>query len=135
MATDVRVNEDDLEWDEDMRLLAGTPFSGVGFALYDDGSLRSESPYRDGFEEGTCREWHPNGRLRREWNAVRGCATELTEWHENGVVKCAGRYEYGAEIEYREWDDAGALLVHRQIDETTELFAYVQSMRQRGGTR
>ncbi|QDU23955.1 toxin-antitoxin system YwqK family antitoxin [Urbifossiella limnaea] len=136
MADDVRVNENDLELDEDMLLLAGVPFSGVGFDLYEDGSLRSESPFRDGFRDGLCREWHPNGRLRCEWIAAQGTITGVkTEWHPGGALKAVGQYEYGVEIESREWDDAGDLISYWQIDEKSAIYAYVVGLRERGGLR
>jgi antitoxin component YwqK of YwqJK toxin-antitoxin module len=125
-----RVNADNLDWDDDLRVLDGTPYSGSAFLLHPDGSLAFEVTYRDGFEEGVCREWHPNGKLKLEWFAERGRATgRVEEWHPGGRVKSVGVYESGVEILYEEWDESGNLVAHRQIDENTALFDYVRSMR------
>jgi antitoxin component YwqK of YwqJK toxin-antitoxin module len=126
-----RVDDDELDFDEDQRILKGVPFTGIGFSEYPNGRLRGEAPYKDGFEEGVCRKWFPNGQLKREWLAVHGRATgTVTEWHENGKIKSIGEYEYGAELSYDEWSESGELTNHRQLDTASELFKYVQHMRQ-----
>ena len=130
MQIDERVNEEDLDWDDDVRVLGGTPYSGIAFLLYPDGSRKREVTYQNGFAEGNCREWHLNGNLKREWFAERGRATgKIKEWHADGTVKSIGEYEFGAELQYDEWDESGDLSIHRQIDENSELFKYVQRMR------
>jgi hypothetical protein len=60
MSDNRRVNDNDLDWDDDLRILAGTPYSGSAFLLHPGGSLALEVTYRDGFEDGVCREWHPS---------------------------------------------------------------------------
>lgn len=127
---DRRVNDDDLDWDDDLRVLDGTPYSGTAFLLHPDGTLAFEVTYRDGFEEGVHREWHPNGELKRTWFAERGRATgKVEEWHACGRIRSVGVYEFGVEIHYDEWDESGNLVAHRQIDENSALFDYVRSMR------
>jgi antitoxin component YwqK of YwqJK toxin-antitoxin module len=130
MKTDQRVNEDDLDWDDDLSVLDSTPYSGTAFLLYPDGSLKREVTYQNGFEEGDCREWHPNGNLRREWLAERGRATgNVKEWHADGTVKSVGEYEFGVELQYDEWNESGDLVAHRRIDENTRSFKYSQRKR------
>ena len=125
-----RIDEEQLDWDDDVSVLNGVPYTGVGVMYYPDGSLEGEASYVDGFKEGVVREWHPNGKLRTEWFAERGRAEgKVTEWHQNGVVKSVGEYEFGVEIKFDEWDEAGELLQSRQIDESSELFKHVQQMR------
>lgn len=130
MDDDRPINDDDLGWDGDQRVHGGTPYSGSAYLLHPDGSLALRVTYRDGFEEGICREWHPNGELKREWFAGRGRATgKIEEWHAGGKIRSVGVYEFSAEIRYDEWDESGNLIGHRQIDENTALFDYERSMR------
>jgi antitoxin component YwqK of YwqJK toxin-antitoxin module len=72
MNSPVRVNEDLFDFDDDVRLYEGKPFTGIAFGEYPNSKLKRELPYKDGFPEGLCREWHSNGQLEREWCAVRG---------------------------------------------------------------
>ncbi|MCA9114130.1 MAG: hypothetical protein KDA79_03535 [Planctomycetaceae bacterium] len=124
------MNEEELDWDDDVTILNGTPYSGIGFLEYSDGSLKRKVTYRDGFEEGLCQEWYADGSLKREWVAERGRVKgELKEWHENGAVKCIGKYEFGVEIQYDEWNKSGDLMVHRTLEEGTALAEYLQQQR------
>ena len=121
-----------LDADEDMALYDGEPFSGIAYSLYLNGRLRSEHPFRNGFEEGLCRDWHENGQLAAKWSAARGQATRLLEWFESGIVKCAGRYEYGVELAYKEWNDQGDLIVERVIAADSPLHKYIERRRKEG---
>jgi antitoxin component YwqK of YwqJK toxin-antitoxin module len=130
MALPIRIDENDLEYDDDQAISNGVPFTGIAFSDYPNSRLKREAPYKDGFEEGLCREWFLNGQLKCEWFAVHGRATgKVTEWHETGKIKSIQEVEYGAELSYDEWSDNGELLTHRQIDTASELFKYVQQMR------
>jgi antitoxin component YwqK of YwqJK toxin-antitoxin module len=134
MTTPYRVDVNELDWDEDMRLHKGVPFSGVGFEMYpgSDSVMVSESVYSDGFREGLCREWYPSGQLKREWQASHGVAMgRMTEWHESGKVRSVGEYEFGVAIRYDEWEERGHLVVTMRIDPNSGQFKYVQMMRQR----
>ncbi len=125
-----RINEDELDWDDDLSVLDGVPYSGTGFLVYPDGTLKREVFYRDGFEEGVCIEWHPNGKLKREWFAERGRAKgKVTEWHDNETVKSVGEYEFGTELQYDEWNESGELILSRRIDEGSAQMKYVEQMR------
>ncbi len=124
------INEEELDWDGDISVLKGTPYTGKAYMSFPNGAVKREVLFKEGFEEGLCREWHKNGNLRREWIAQRGVPIgKVTEWHENGVVKSVGEYEFGAELKYEEWDESGELVQSRQIDEASELFKYVEQMR------
>jgi antitoxin component YwqK of YwqJK toxin-antitoxin module len=126
-----RVKEEHLHWDDDVTVFNGLPFTGVAFLEYPNAVLKREAYYKDGFEEGLVREWHANGKLKREWLAVHGRAEgKVTEWHDNGMVKSVGEYEYGVELRFGEWNEFGALVKSRTINMESELFKYVQKMRQ-----
>ena len=126
-----RINEEELDWDEDVTVLDHKPYSGIGFLEYPDGSLKRKVTYHNGLEEGLCQEWYANGNLKREWVAERGRVKgELKEWHENGAVKCIGKYEFGVEIQYDEWNECGNLVAHRTLKDETALAKYVQQQRE-----
>lgn len=126
-----RLNEECLEYDGDVSVFRGEPFSGTAFLEYPDGAPRRETPYKDGFEHGICREWHPNGQLQREWTAIHGRAEgQVTEWHANGQTRSIGVYEKGVELSFAEWDETGALVIKREIDPSSTQFAYLQKSRQ-----
>jgi len=72
------INEDELGWDGDRRLLNGVPYSGPAFSCYSHGTVESKATYRNGFKEGLCREWFPSGTLKLEWTAERGRAKNVS---------------------------------------------------------
>jgi antitoxin component YwqK of YwqJK toxin-antitoxin module len=125
-----RVNEEELEYDDDQRIHRGQPFNGIGFLIYPNGQLRSEALYRDGFKEGIVRDWHANGQLMEEWIAKHGQATgEIREWHANGQLRAVRLVEFGAQIERREWDEQGKLLSYEHINPASAHYQYVLKMR------
>ena len=126
-----RVNEEELDWDDDVSVLNGTPFSGIAYMLYPDGALEWEVTYHDGFKEGLVQEFHSNGKLKREWLADRGRTKGARkEWDENGNLKSEGVYEFGVELEYSEWTESGEQIVHRTLDPESDLAKYVQQQRE-----
>jgi len=132
MNSTVRVNEDLFDFDDDLRLYEGKPFTGIAFGEYPNSRLKRELPHRDGFPEGLCREWHPNGQLECEWFAVRGRAVgKIKEWFENGTIQSIGEYEYGIEMRYEQWDKTGTKTIDREIRTDSKLYEYVQLMRER----
>mgnify|MGYP000034615697 CR=1 FL=1 len=55
------VSENDLEWDGEITLLKGKPFTGVCVDYYKNGQKVSEVHYKDGREEGLWTEWSKDG--------------------------------------------------------------------------
>ena len=55
------VSENDLEWDGEITLLKGKPFTGVCVDYYKNGQKASEVHYKDGREEGLWTEWSEDG--------------------------------------------------------------------------
>jgi antitoxin component YwqK of YwqJK toxin-antitoxin module len=131
-----RINEERLHRDDDVTVFNGLPFTGAAYLEYPNSVLKREASYRDGFEEGVVKEWHPNGKLKREWFAIHGRAEgKVTEWHDNGTLKSSGEYESGVELRYEEWSDDGVLVKRRTIDMGSELFKYLQELRQKNHGR
>jgi antitoxin component YwqK of YwqJK toxin-antitoxin module len=117
----LRINENDLERDEDMICHNGMPFTGTAYSLYEDGRLSMEATYKDGFRHGYKREWYyPSGQIALEIEYRVGRRHGHTKhWYRNGTVKIAAHYEYGIELSYQEWAEDGTLLEARVLDANT----------------
>ena len=103
-----RVNYDDLEFDDQLALLNGVPFTGIVFSLYTDGKLESESRYAAGLPDGLQEEWYADGKLARRNIAVRGKgSSESWSWHANGVLRSHRRNVDLMPVEVRAWDERG----------------------------
>jgi antitoxin component YwqK of YwqJK toxin-antitoxin module len=112
-----RVNEDLLDYDDDLRTYEDEPFTGVGYARFPDGKLRSETSYRNGLPHGLVKKWDSSGRILSECECRRGMKYgRYREWHPNGCLKIDATYEWGIELSYSEWDEAGELLQTRVLD-------------------
>lgn len=128
----MRIDLEQLEFEEDTYTLDGVPYSGSAYANYPDGTLERELSLEIGLKHGPCRVFFPNGQLRRQWNANRGGAHgEAKEWHSSGQLKSVGSYEFGVELSYDEWDGTGRLIESRRIDKDSELMKYVETIRER----
>ena len=129
----VRVHEDALEYEKDALVFNGQPFTGLGYAEFQNGKLRREVKYVNGFPVGRCREWYENGQLRKKWFAGRGVApTKTMEWYENGQMKSWCLREHGIELEYKEWKDDGELSVERTLKEGSPMHKVLLRMRKIG---
>lgn len=103
---------DDIEFDDQLALLDGAPFTGVAYANYPNGGLEVEFNYCQGLPSGIQRRWYPDGKLEQEWDAVRGRGAAWSrEWYRNGVMKCE-RIDDGNGVPrlLREWSEDGRLL-------------------------
>lgn len=104
-----RANYDDLELDDELALLDGTPFTGIVYAERPDGTLESEGRYVDGLPDGLQEEWHPGGAIAQRVIAVRGKgASEVRTWYPDGQRRSIRRYTDGHIVESQAWDAAGA---------------------------
>jgi antitoxin component YwqK of YwqJK toxin-antitoxin module len=133
MEPNIRIAEDLIEWDGDIRLYNGQPFTGVGFSLNQNGQLELERHYKDGFEEGLCREWYSNGQLELEYFAIRGLANgRLTKWHKHGQVKSIDLCEHGIVTKYEEWDESGTSIKKGELDKKSVLYSELERRRKNG---
>lgn len=107
-----RVVYDDLEFDDQLALLEGVPFTGTVYANYPDGGMEVEFNYSQGLPAGIQRRWYPNGQLEQEWDAVRGRGSAWSrEWYPNGVMKCERIDDAnGLPSLLREWSQDGRLI-------------------------
>jgi antitoxin component YwqK of YwqJK toxin-antitoxin module len=122
------IDGDDIEFDEDVVLRQGVPFTGMIRAYHPNGAIREDTPYCDGFKEGICKEWHDNGQLSCEWHAVRGVIHgKKYEWHANGQIRSIASHSHGVDFSCDEWDETGLLIIHREIDKQSSLYKYAIS--------
>jgi antitoxin component YwqK of YwqJK toxin-antitoxin module len=104
--------------DDGLYYCDGEPFTGVKFTEFPDGSLRSESEYRDGLRWGKSREWHKNGTLVSEAEFFRDVLHGVArEWSPAGRPESEIVCEYGITLHEREWDDEGNLVKEHKIQE------------------
>lgn len=107
----LRINDEELEFDEyNICRYQGNLFSGVGFELYPDKSILSETTYVGGFQDGLERFWDNCGRLRGEGTRYQGGVHGVWRgWHESGRLHTETLCEFGLIISEMEWDEDGAL--------------------------
>ena len=103
-----RVNYDDLDFDDQLALRDGVPFTGIVFSEHVDGSLETEGHYREGLPDGLQQYWYRGGQIERRWIAVRGHgASEGRTWYRNGQLRSVKRYEVQRLVEAAAWNEAG----------------------------
>ncbi|WP_052947761.1 toxin-antitoxin system YwqK family antitoxin [Aneurinibacillus tyrosinisolvens] len=113
----VRVDEELLEFDDDLRCYNDSPFSGIGYENYPNGNLKTETLYKDGFQHGLSREWYPTGEIKSEFFWKKGSRySKRQEWHRNSNIKSIANYEWGIELDNKEWDENGNLIKSEIID-------------------
>ena len=82
------VNEDELEFREDIAYLKGsdTPYTGKFYELYPSGKRNWEGSQKDGKPDGLHKGWHENGQIRREENYKDGERVEGSKkfWNNKG---------------------------------------------------
>lgn len=128
----MRIDLEQLDFDERHWILNGSPYSGDAYINYPDGILEREFSIDHGIKHGPCRMFYPDGQLRKQFNLRQGAAHgEGREWYSNGQLRSAGSYEFGVELQYDEWDAIGKLIESRRIDKESELMKYVETMRER----
>jgi antitoxin component YwqK of YwqJK toxin-antitoxin module len=96
--------------DSDRWLLDGVPFTGV--ALSADGPFRGEREYRDGLEDGWSRVWWvPTGTLNHEQHWADGWADgPCRNWYPDGTPRSDETFAAGELVRGRYWDPSGALV-------------------------
>lgn len=102
------VHYDDVDFDDDLALVAGKPFTGMIVSEHPDGSAESRRNYVEGLPEGEQQEWYPTGQLERRWIAIRGHgSSEVWSWHANGQPRTYRRNIDQKPVEVKAWDEEG----------------------------
>lgn len=123
-----RIDFEDVEFDDELALVHGAPFTGIITSAHPNG-LRTEKNYRDGLPEGPQREWYPSGQLKEECIAIRGHgASTIVEWYENGQMKRRTYCRFGFQIRVQEWTQNGQLSRDARIEHTEEVQKYVTNL-------
>lgn len=87
----INSNDPGLRHTEGVLYLNDSLVNGTLEERYGDGSLKSETPYRNGRIEGVAKEWYQNGQLSEERRYDKGEKNGRHQgWWENG----SKRYEY-----------------------------------------
>ncbi|MGW2480175.1 toxin-antitoxin system YwqK family antitoxin [Streptomyces sp. NPDC001571] len=106
----IDIDSAEVDMDDAQRLLyQGELFTGEA-AEYMAGAMVSLDNYTDGVQDGSSREWYPDGSPRSEGQLREGLPHgEFKEWHANGVL--ASRKLFGDDgltlLEEFTWDENG----------------------------
>ncbi len=104
------IQEVELEFQSGICSHNGEPFTGIAVSQFSDGQRRTETPYENGWRQGECKSWYPNGQLRELWHANDNvCHGTRTAWYPTGNLKVRGLYEFGSVIEVETWDESGSV--------------------------
>lgn len=130
-----RVHADNIEYgDEDAMFMDGKLFTGVAYEVYDNGQVREETSYVNGYENGLCRDWYRNGQLKEEHVALPGRPADLsTGWHEDGALSYVIKREFGVRVSHQAWDGHGKLLVDEQLEPGSANHTELLKLRETGG--
>ena len=98
-----------LEFDDDLALLDGIPFTGIVRSQFPDGMLEYSGRYRDGLREGLNERWYPNGQIFNRGIAIRGAgSSETWTWYPDGTLRSDRRNgDRGFPSDLRSWDANG----------------------------
>jgi len=131
MSEPQRVDFDELEMTPDLAMtFGGQLFTGIAFETRPDGSLESETAFRDGLQTGICRRWSPSGALLVEDNFWIGSKHGVCRtWFDGGQPASEATYEYSIKTSERTWDRNGRLLKDWRLAETDPNFASLELLR------
>lgn len=127
-----RVPQDLLDYPGDgYYYLDDTPFTGVAFSLFEDGSLKSDTEYRQGLKWGLERHWFRPGNLEYEAEMQRGVLYgKKRSWNSDGKINEEGDYEHGITLRRRKWDEDGNLVENFELKQTDSNFNLLQQFRE-----
>ncbi len=105
----MRINSDDVEWDESGRALVGNSYITGEVVEYDaDGKLIARITYRNGWQDGPERQYYPDGSLKSEGFWVYGGRRgRRLFWHPNGQLADELEYDRGQVVRIGRWDEKG----------------------------
>jgi antitoxin component YwqK of YwqJK toxin-antitoxin module len=108
----------------------GKPFTGISFSLHRNGSIRSETEFRDGLEWGISKSCYPSGALAKDIGVARGgLHGRKREWRENGQLALDEQWELGICLRRQKWNEQGELEVDFTLQPGDQMFEMLQSLR------
>jgi antitoxin component YwqK of YwqJK toxin-antitoxin module len=132
----MRVLHDDLEYEptDGLYYYDNTPFTGMVYAIYPDGSMEYEGEYREGVSWGVTKEWYPEGQLAYESTCRNGGLHGIERrWHNNGVLASESTGEYGILVRKQQWNEQGKLTEEYQLREDNPDWKKILELRQKYG--
>jgi antitoxin component YwqK of YwqJK toxin-antitoxin module len=126
-----RVPQNSLDYPGDgYYYLDDEPFTGVAVSLYEDGSPKSETEFKNGLKWGLERHWFAVDKLRYEAELQRGVVHGKERvWYPDGQLKEEGDYEFGITLRRKKWDEDGNLVEDFELKETDSNYNLLQTLR------
>ena len=89
MNLQTEVDLESCEFDEELLLHKGVPFTGILIGRGRDGdSITLRAEYKDGFPQGRQLRWNDKGQLIKDHHSANGAAAGwMHEWHDDGSIK------------------------------------------------
>lgn len=101
-----------LDYEEDIYLYQGEPFTGVAYYLepdYPEGQIEGETEFVKGCKEGFERGWYPNGQLKEEIYFLPD-EVFVKKWNSEGKL-IEETHSFGGKVAFsKKWDDEGNLI-------------------------
>lgn len=124
-----RVLYDDVNFDDQLALIDGKPFTGRIIARYESGELEEERNYIDGLPSGLQRRWHANGQLSDKSIAIRGHGVSIhEEWYPNGQMKRRTHAKFEVRIHIQEWTYEGHVCRNEALPISDTLKRYIRTL-------
>ncbi len=124
------IDENLLDWEDDLLVFEGELYTGTTFLNYDDGTRKRERSYEKGLPSGWCREWYGSGGIQKEWLAVRSQgASEERQYYENGSILSERLSEHNIETSYKKYNESGVLIEQRVLEPNSPMYKVLERMR------
>ncbi|MBL8179755.1 MAG: hypothetical protein JNK48_34065 [Bryobacterales bacterium] len=132
MAGELRVDSNELEWEDYVCYREGLPFSGVAFELRPNGALWSEQTYAGGLLDGISRDYHEHGGLDSETVYKLGIANGPSRaFYPSGKPKYERLIELGIVVRAREYDENGAVVKDQTLQPSDSNYRLLEAARAR----
>ncbi len=131
-----RVNIDDLDLYDYVYYFKDKPFTGIAFELFESGSLRTETKFEFGMENGESKEWYQNGQLKNDDNLKLGAKHGICKsWFEDGKPESISTYELGILTKKEIFDEEGNQIENFELKETDSNYQILLQNREREPAR
>jgi len=132
MADALRVDSNELEWDDYVCYYEGQPFTGVAFELRPSGSVWSEQTFSNGLLDGVSRDYHENGRLDSETVYKLGIANGPSRaLYASGSPRHERLIELGICVRSREYDESGNVVKDQMLRPEDSNYRLLEAARTR----
>jgi antitoxin component YwqK of YwqJK toxin-antitoxin module len=130
----MEINYDNLEYDDNLFLLDGKPFTGLAVQHDEQGRKMCEIPLVEGVYHGTARSWYADGALKGEEHNERGLLNGIRkEWFPDGRLKREETWEYGWTMKLIEWNERGDVVKFYELGPTDGMYEEIVRRRKARG--